>query len=893
MRRHRALALAVVLVVVCLVPIAPRSLGAFVPVSALAQEAAEPEPGSPTDLAIIALHCAEAPAADALTSYFATGAPPDACAPAVGVAITVSEGDAALPDSPFRTDVAGSLLVPVGLGSQVEVAEDPESLPDGYEPVIGEANGVPYANPVRLDAAVAGAAVLFVNVPAPVAALAQEAGETTDLEDAASPADYAVADGNGCDLAAPAAREATALAPLAEPRALGTTIYMAGSGHDPMSSDGAPAEVAASGNSDAVVSNPTRAGAGIWGWQDRNRSDNQLWRFDGSRAGDWRVHGKSLWLWPGNHANNSARSLVVSGSSARIGDGVWFLNWDSDQVGRWFWGSRFGTDHLAAARSGDGNLALVSNSVHIGDGVWRWPSDGRADDWRDDENTSWTWGDDRDRDHDHDWRMDDRAVCIRSGAFASSGNGSVAVSAHRVHIEPGVWFWPHDRHRADDWRWRGQDRFDDWFVHGNGFWLWPGRIGIDNLAAARSGNGSLAIVASAVRIDHGVWQLPPGRAGHGLGLWAGSEAGDDWLRPRHIGSGIWVLSTAVARSSSGTLAVSSHAVRIDTGVWLLPTDRDRGHDWLGQGRHGHGNEAAIESHVDDGNIAVASPPGKVESNSSTEPPAQTSGDGLAVEALPADAIEPPSDDMGQPAVEAAQPIDNGNAVASSDEPVAAPLDVAASSSDADAGDFAPAPAVSAVEAAPAAGAPDAGSVAPDPGYTEPAAVEQPAIAPADEAPVAAPSAEPVYVEPAPDYVEPALENAGNGGSEYLDPAFADPVVDVDAGYVEPAVTPGDAMPAIYSGFNDPGVGGRAGFALDPGIDAGIAAPDAGAPGLGFADPGGDPGFAAPESVAVAPSGGGSEIGVPGSAAPDISLDAPGNVAPDADLGLSGGDGEDE
>ena len=64
----------------------------------------------------------------------------------------------------------------VGLGSAVEVREDPKSLPAGYEPLTQEANGVPYANPVRLDSAVADAAVLFVNVPSSVATeLAQDA----------------------------------------------------------------------------------------------------------------------------------------------------------------------------------------------------------------------------------------------------------------------------------------------------------------------------------------------------------------------------------------------------------------------------------------------------------------------------------------------------------------------------------------------------------------------------------------------------------------------------------------------------------------------------------------------------------------------------------------------
>jgi hypothetical protein len=877
MRRHRALGLAVVLVVVCLVPIAPSSLGLITPISVLAQDAGEPEAGAPTDLAVVALHCAEAPAADALTSYFATGTPPEACAPAVGVAIIVSENDAALPNSPFRTDVAGSLVVPVGLGSQVEVAEDAESLPDGYEPLIGEANSVPYANPVRLDEAVAGAAVLFVNVPAPVAALAQEAGEDVGAEDAASPAVSAAPETNGCDLAVPAAGDAAMLAPLPVPSAQGANITNTntntntGIGSDPMSRARAPSDV-------AVASDPVRTSAGIWSWQSRQSSSDRLWRFDGSRADDWRLHGKGLWLWPGDHASDGARSLAFSGSSVRIGDGIWFLNWDGDQSGRWFGAGRFGTDHLAAASTGGGSRALVSNAVHIGDGVWRWPGHDRADDGRDHENDTWTWDDDRDR--DHDWRMNDRGVWVRSGSFASSGNGSVAVSAHSVHIGPGIWFWPHDRHRADDWRWRARHRFDDWFVHGNGVWRWPGRIGIDHVAAARSGSGSLAIVASSVRIGgHGVWLLPPGHVGHG----------DDWRRPSHTGSGIWVLSTAIARSSSGTLAISSHAVRIDTGVWRLPSDRDRDHHWLSQGGHARGNEASIAPQAISANHDVESAPGKLEPTSSVEQPAPASGEEATAAAPLADPADSPGGDVGQPAVETADVVDNGGGAAS-DETVEAPTDMAASSSDVAPAAVDPAPVAPVAEPAPAA-APDAGYVAPDPVYSEPAAVE-PATAPAADVPAAAPSAEPVYVAPAPDYVEPALEDPSAGSSGYVEPAFVEPAV--DPGYVEPAVEPG---------FADPVVESPASFAPDPGLDPGTGAPGAGAPNLGFADPGGDAGGVAPEPVTAAPDGGGPGLDGPVNAAPGIGHDgpgnggtesiAPGNVEPTADMGPSGGDGEDE
>ena len=142
--------------------------------------------GEPTDLAVVALQCADAPATEALTSFFRSGTPPSGCGPAPGVDIAVTENEKPLSGSPFRTDSAGTLAVRVGLGSEVTVKEDPTSLPSGYEPLTQEVNGVPYANPVQLDSAVAGAAVLFVNVPNSVAArlaggtAAVDAGGATD-----------------------------------------------------------------------------------------------------------------------------------------------------------------------------------------------------------------------------------------------------------------------------------------------------------------------------------------------------------------------------------------------------------------------------------------------------------------------------------------------------------------------------------------------------------------------------------------------------------------------------------------------------------------------------------------------------------------------------------------
>ena len=186
MIRQRALAWAAVLALVATVQIAPLPPQYTVSGAALAQDESASDAGQPTDLAIVALHCAEAPAAEALTSYFANATLPSRCAPAVGVAIAVTENGDPVPGSPFTTDVAGTLTLPVGLGSAVTVEEDPKSLPAGYEPLTLEANGVPYANPVQLDPAVAGAAVLFVNVPSTVITeldqgTSTDAGEPTDL----------------------------------------------------------------------------------------------------------------------------------------------------------------------------------------------------------------------------------------------------------------------------------------------------------------------------------------------------------------------------------------------------------------------------------------------------------------------------------------------------------------------------------------------------------------------------------------------------------------------------------------------------------------------------------------------------------------------------------------
>src|SRR3954468_24784767 len=102
MIRQRVLTWAAVLALVATVQIAPLPAQYPVPVAALAQET-PPDPGESTDLAVVALHCADAPTTEALTSFFGNGTPPSGCAPGVGVTVAVEEDGSALPGSPFAT----------------------------------------------------------------------------------------------------------------------------------------------------------------------------------------------------------------------------------------------------------------------------------------------------------------------------------------------------------------------------------------------------------------------------------------------------------------------------------------------------------------------------------------------------------------------------------------------------------------------------------------------------------------------------------------------------------------------------------------------------------------------------------------------------------------------
>ncbi len=446
---QRALAWAAVLALVVALQMASVPIQPLAAVAASqTQDSPDVEAGQPTDLAVVALHCDAAPAAEALTSFFSTGAAPTGCAPAVGVSIAVTENGSRHSGSPFTTDASGTLGVPVGLGSSVTLREDPESLPTGYEPLTQEANGVPYANPVQLDSAAAGTAALFVNVPASVAATLNQgaqvvdAGEPTDLVAAVAP------NRTGCDPAYPDERTCIPSgSPLDAPCSITDERNFTVLPPDPRDLDA---------DGDGIGCEPISTG----GETTDNGANVTLYASD-----------DSLPVAPVSNGNSS-----VAASPDRIGDGVWVLPPDRNRAGGWIvHGDRKRADDwiVHRDRSNNGSLTIVSNSVVIGNGVWRWNGHRR---------------------HDNEFWLNH--ITIGNFTIARSSNGSLAIVSNSVFIGDG--FWTLFGQRED-----------------NGLWL--NRIVIGNLTIARSSHGSLAIVSNPVFVSND------------LRTWGGHHRDDNWL----------------------------------------------------------------------------------------------------------------------------------------------------------------------------------------------------------------------------------------------------------------------------------------------------------------------------------------------------------------------------
>jgi hypothetical protein len=584
----------------------------------------------PTDLAVVALHCADAPATEALSSFFSNGTPPSGCAPAAGVTVVVTENDKLLSGSPFQTDAAGGLRIPVSVGSSVEVREDPASLPDGYEPLTQQVNGVPYANPVQLDSAMDGAAVLFVNLPSSVAERVQrtsvaEASEPIDQVDAVTSNVDAAAlastapDRTGCDpaypdertcippgrpLAAPCSitdeRNFTVLAP--DPRAL--DYDGDGIGCEPFApiggsiNNGADFNAYASGyarfaapannEESAVAANSVRTGDGAWGL---NR--------EGTREG--------LWVW---HPD-------------RIDDDFEVVYRDHNRAGLWF---------VPRGHIGTGNVAVASNPVVIGSGAWFWPN----------------------------------SVFLGNLTIARSGSDNLAVVSNPVAIGNGLWARPGHIKNKDDWFWRGNDRSDHRQWPGNaakGVWFWPGN-------SARAGNGGIAVCNAnggttllgdvnsggnhgdtiAVGNTYGSVYIDGGTVinrtsidldanggycradasggtgnlavasnpiviGSGVSTWPGRTrlGNDNWRWPNHSGDDLWfwqgrfgVSNLTLARSGNGNVAVVSNPIFIGNRLRTWP-NRPGSDDWRWHNRFGNGIWGWPSS-INVGNLAIASNP---------------------------------------------------------------------------------------------------------------------------------------------------------------------------------------------------------------------------------------------------------------------------------------------
>src|SRR5829696_4898745 len=623
MIRQRALAWVALLALVVTAQVAPLPTRFSAPVVALAQE--DSAAGDPTDLAIVALHCADAPATEALTSFFTSGTAPNGCEPAAGVDIAVTENEQPLSGSPFRTDTAGTLAVRVALGSEVTVKEDPKSLPSGYEPLTQEANDVPYANPVQLDSAVAGAAVLFVNLPNSVAAKLNQGTPAVGVDGVTDLASAVNLDRTGCDPSYPDERTCIAPgSPLAEPCSItdqrnftvlrpdprGLDTDGDGIGCEPISPSGGTivrgasfnlytrsgdlrrAAPARTGNS-AVAASHVEAGDGVWVLPpEGSRADNRFVHRDRNRAELWfattdRSTGSlagvnnpvfissGLWSWPNRSGNDN-----------------WF--WQSrNHHGIWFWPNRIGVGNLTIAASGSGNAAVVSNPIFISNGVWAWPNRSHSDNWRWHNrfgNRSWFWP---------------NRISVGNLTVASSGNGNIAIASNPIVIDTG--HWTRLGHARDDgWFWPGRDRNDDWSWRnrfGNSIWGWPRTISVGNLAIARSGNGNIAIASNPIFIGQN--RNRDGRS----------------FQPDVVSVG----NLAIASSGNGSVAISSNPIFISHGVWAWPNQsgkdnsfwQSRNHDsrfWPGRNhddhshtRHRFGNSVwGWPSTIFVGNVAIAS-----------------------------------------------------------------------------------------------------------------------------------------------------------------------------------------------------------------------------------------------------------------------------------------------
>jgi hypothetical protein len=575
--------------------------------SELGQGAPAAEAGEPTDLAIVALQCADAPEAEALTSFFSSGTPPGGCAPAEGVSIAVTENEKPLSGSPFTTDADGILAVRVGEGSAVEVKEDPKSLPAGYEPITQEANGVPYANPVQLDSATPEAAVLFVNVPASVAARLNQGSPAIDAGGATNLANAGTRDRTGCDPAYPDERTCIAPGrPLAAPCAItdqrNFTVLPPdprrldadrdGIGCEPVSPRGGTTIRAASPNqttsggylrraapartSDvAVAASPTYRNYAV-------RSAPP----QGSRGSDWVVQrdGSRAGLWFAAPNRGSTGNLAVVSNPVFIGHGLWTWrnrfgqddwfwhrrnhdsNWfwhNRNLNGVWFRPSTISVGNLTVAGSGNGNVAIASNPVFISHGVRAWPDRGHDGDW------GW-----RNRFGIGSWHRSNQ-ISVGNVTVAGSRNGNIAIASNPVFIGNGL--WSGSGHSHDGWFWRGRDHDDDWSWRdrfGKGVWGWPDRIAIGNLVVARSGNDlqNVAVASNPVFIGNGIWS------------WPNHSGNDDWIRQRHISVG----NITVAGSGNGlqNVAIASNPIFIGGGLRTW-TNQPGNNDWRWRNHSGN------------------------------------------------------------------------------------------------------------------------------------------------------------------------------------------------------------------------------------------------------------------------------------------------------------------
>jgi len=108
------------------------------------------------DLPVTVLDCPRPPSAQELGQFYASSALPIGCEAAAGVLVSIEEDGEQVAGSPLTTNADGQVSAQVTVGADVVVLQEASTDPREYEPLVGQVDGITYANPVHLNTVTEG-----------------------------------------------------------------------------------------------------------------------------------------------------------------------------------------------------------------------------------------------------------------------------------------------------------------------------------------------------------------------------------------------------------------------------------------------------------------------------------------------------------------------------------------------------------------------------------------------------------------------------------------------------------------------------------------------------------------------------------------------------------------